>query len=240
MRNVIATTVVVLLSTLAAGCSTKPPRDVDAAVRQRLTKYSEAWKQGDANGVRDSFAPRNADEVAMLDALAQLAPAQAKLRTAYYEKLGPTGRIIFGDGDATTLVPGTRQWESYARSAAHPYDLVYKKALVLVQLHENDRQTIVPARRVDGGWKLELGGFLHGKDVPEMTKTMRLQVDRTNELTAAVGTGDAREVQRVMLKHIMDLRGPEGGTLEEIMGAGSTTRSATAPTTRRGAKENPP
>jgi hypothetical protein len=77
------------LTLLAGGCSTKPPRDVDAAVRHRLTRYSDAWKQGDANGVRDSFAPRDANEEALLDAISELAPAQAKLRSAYSQSLSP-------------------------------------------------------------------------------------------------------------------------------------------------------
>jgi hypothetical protein len=103
---------------------------------------------------------------------------------------------------------------------------------VLVQLAENDKSTIVAARRLDGEWKLELGGFVHGRDVPELTDKMRLQVDRTNEMTAALRTGDTKEVQRVMLKHIMDLRTPQPDSA-------ATMPAATQPA-GRGAKENPP
>ena len=245
MKSMIAVVGIVAL-TLIVGCSTKPPRDIDTSVRQRLTRYSEAWKQGDAAGVRESFAPRDNDEVAMLDALAELAPAQAKLRSAYHDALGPTGRIIFGDGDFTKLVPGTATWISYAQSAADPYDLVYKKPVVLVQLEEKDRNLIVPARRIDGGWKLELGGFLDAHDVQdaaEMSQRLHLLVRQTDDMTVAVRTGDPKEIQREMLRQITEMRGLSHSQLRMILGQESTTTtSTTQPTTapRTGARENPP
>ncbi len=245
MRHAIATVVVVLTWVIAAagGCSSKPPRDVDAAVRNRLTRYSEAWKQGDAAGVRESFVARDADQAALLDALAELAPAQMKLRTAYYESLGPTGRIIFGDGDVHALVPGSRQWDAYARSAADPHALVYKKPLVLVQLDENDKETIVSARNVVGGggggagWKLELDGFLHGRDATGLAESMQRQVRHTNELTAAVRTGDTKEIQRVMLRQITDVPASQQEVIAKLLAA---TRPATGGGGTGGAKENPP
>ena len=239
MRSMSAVSMFVVAAAVVtlAGCSTKPPRDVDAAVRHRLTRYSDAWKQGDAAGVRDSFVSRDADEAALLNALAQLAPAQAKLRTAYYESLGPTGRIIFGDGNVRMLVPGSWRWESYAQSAAHPYALVYRKPVVLAQLKESDKETIVPARKVDGGWKLELGGFVHGDNVPELTQQTHLHVQQTNEMTAAVRTNDAKEVQRVMLRHIAGMSA--AATRPSIPPPPATRRSSGAGGAG-GAKENPP
>jgi hypothetical protein len=250
MRNAIATILVVgVVWSAASGCSTKPPRDVDAAVRQRLTRYSEAWKQGDAAGVRESFVPRDADEAALLDAISQLAAAQVKLRTAYYGQLGPIGRTIFGDGDVSKLTSPSTRWDSYARDAAHPYNLTYKKPYVLVQLAENDKGTIVPARNVGGGvWKLELGGFIGGgggggggRDVSELTQATLVEVRQTDEMTAAVRSGDFKEIQRVMLKHIGEtpMRGPMRQAVQDVLGDGATTRSATT-TMPVSAKENPP
>src|SRR5687767_14243445 len=89
MKSII---IVGLVGCLLVGCSSKPPRDIDAAVRQRLTRYSQAWERGDAAGVRESFHPRDADEAQLRDAIAELAPAQAALRIAYQESLGPTSR----------------------------------------------------------------------------------------------------------------------------------------------------
>lgn len=242
MRSMMVVSLFVVAVVTLAGCSTKPPRDVDAAVRQRLTRYSDAWKQGDAAGVRESFIPRDADEAALLDAIAQLAPAQAKQRAAYYDGLGPVGQKIFGEGDVRKMVMPAARWDSYAQSAANPYALTYKKPYVLVQLDENDKQTIVPARDVGGGnWKLELGGFIHGRDVAELTQATQLEVRQTDEITAAIRTGDVKEIQRVMLKHIGEVRfsGPMRQTVRDILGDGATTRPATT-TMRSSAKENPP
>jgi hypothetical protein len=249
MRHVIATTVLVV-GAIASGCSTKPPRDVDAAVRQRLTRFSDAWKQGDAAGVRESFVARDADETALLDAVAKLAPAQATLRKAYYEQLGPIGQKIFGDGDVSKLVLPSTQWERHARDAAHPYALTYKEPDVLVQLDEHDRNTIVPVRNVAGGWKMDIGAFTHGSSVPDLTAATQRQVRQTSELTAVVRTGDTKEIQRVMLKHITENLGPKDHQIiGDILGDGSATRPTTAqtatPTTpapapQRSAKENPP
>jgi hypothetical protein len=231
--SVLLIVMVVVVATAGAGCSNKPPREIDAAVRNRLTRYSDAWKRGDAAGVRDSFAPRNADEVALVGAMAELAPAQLKLRTAYYEALGPTGRIIFGEGDVASLMRASSRWDSYARSAAHPHALVYKKPRVLVQLEETDNETIVPARNVDGGdWKLELDGFIRGRDVAELAAVTQRQVRQANDMTAAVRTGDPKEVQREMLRQITDdargMRGPLADEMQKILGDGSgaTTRPA--------------
>ena len=247
MRNVIAT-IVLVVGAIASGCSTKPPRDVDAAVRQRLTRFSDAWKQGDAAGVHDSFVARDADETALLDAVTQLAPAQAKMRRAYYEQLGPIGQKIFGEGDASKLVLPSTQWEGYARDAAHPYALTYKKPNVLVQLNEYDKNTIVPVRNVSGGgWKMAIGAFTHGSDVPELTAATQRQVRQTDELTAVVRTGDTREIQRVMLKHIAENLGPKDRQfVREVLGDGAVTRPTTTSTTAtpttpmRSPKENPP
>ena len=243
--------VAVGIAGVSGGCSTKPPREIDAAVRQRLARYSDAWKQGDAAGVRDSFVARDADDARLLDAIAQLAPAQAQLRNAYYQQLSPTGRIIFGDGDVNKLVARSSQWDYYARAAAHPYVLTYKKPYVLVQLDKDDKQTIIPARNV-GGWKLEPGGFAHGRSTAQLADATQLAVRQTNELTAAVRSGETREIQRVMLKHIgetaADARGPLREQMRDILsdgsggssgGSGSAT-TARPTTMRSGAKENPP
>src|SRR5688572_28736220 len=109
MRSLVSDAVIAMLIPLAGGCSRKPPPDVDKAVRSRLTRYSNAWRQGDAAGVRESFSADDADEAALVDALADLAPAQAALRTAYHEALGPVGRALFGD-DPDGFVIGAGKW----------------------------------------------------------------------------------------------------------------------------------
>jgi hypothetical protein len=242
MRNAIATVLVVgVVWSAASGCSTKPPRDIDAAVRQRLTRYSNAWKQGDAAGVRESFIARDADETALLDAICQLTSAQVKLRTAYWGQLGPIGRTIFGDGDVSKLIARSTRWDSYAQDAAHPYNLTYKKPYVLVQLAENDKRTIVPARGGGGGvWKLELGGFIGGHDLSELTQATLLEVHQTDEMTVAVRSGDFKEIQRVMLKHIGEtpMRDRVWEPVKKVLDDGATTRPAT--TSPGSAKENPP
>ena len=214
-----------------AGCSTKPPRDVDAAVRQRLTRYSQAWERGDAAGVRESFHARDADEAALRDAIADLAPAQAALRTAYFETLDPAGRIVFGDGDPSQLIIASRPWESYAKAAAQPQQLIYKKPIVLARLGDAADRTF-HVRNAGGDWKLDVRDLVEPDTTPELARTTRRQVRHTNEMTAAVRSRDRARIQQAMMRHLVEVRGPARRTIEAV------SAPTTAPAVR--AKENPP
>ena len=147
-----STALVVLVATyFLVGCSSKPPPEIDAAVRKRLTRYSQAWQQGDAAGVRESFHARDAGEAELLDALAELAPARAALRNAYEQSLGSVGGILFSGTDPNELVIHAREWDFFARAAAQPQRLIYKKPIVIAQLHEEtDDETSLHLRNVDG------------------------------------------------------------------------------------------
>ena len=234
MRNPIATLIVVLICTIASvgagGCNSKPPPEIDSAVRKRLARYSQAWQQGDAGGVRESFHARDAGEIELLEALAELAPAQAELQKAYQESLGSVGRILFSGTDADELVINARQWDSFARSAANPHRLIYKKPIVIAQLHEKDDETSLHLRPVDGQWKIDLDALLMGDAAPELAQAAQREVAHTKELTDAIRSGDTSRVRQVVLRQVIEVRGPARRVIEDVL--------ATRPTTR--AKENPP
>src|SRR5688572_10857762 len=198
MRNVIATVVVFLACALAAGCSTKPPRDVDAAVRSRLTRYSNAWRHGDAAGVRESFHARDADESRLLGAMAELAPAQATMRTTYEKSLGTLGRMIFGDADPATLVIAPRPWDAFADAAAQPHELVYAKPDVLARLAEKDEDMTLRVRNVGGAWKIDLDAFVMGDDVAQLATETQRQVRHAREMTDAMRTKDPARVRQTI------------------------------------------
>ncbi|MEA2734376.1 MAG: hypothetical protein QOE14_827 [Humisphaera sp.] len=229
MRNVAA--ILILVMTIAAGCNSKPPPDVDAAVRHRLTRYSEVWKQGDGAGVRESFVARDADEARLLDALAELAPAQAALRNAYRESLGTKEQILFGDGDPSTLVNGPRPWEAYAQAAARPQQLTYKKPIVVAH-GEGEDDLAFHLRDIGGDWKLDLRPFIASDDAAQLARATRRQVRHTNDMIAAVRSGDGTRVQQLMMRQIIEVRGPQTRGVDDVTAPATTKPSR--------AKENPP
>jgi hypothetical protein len=237
MRKIL-TTLGVLILAIASGCSSKPPPEIDAAVRDRLTRYSDAWQQGDAAGVRESFHARDANEAALRDALAELAPAQAALRTTYRDSLGTIGQIVFGDVDPATLVIAPRQWDSYARAAAHPHQLIYEKPDVVARLDERDEDMTLRLRNADGGWKIDVDSFLMGDDASQLAQATRRQVRHASELIEAMRSRDPSRVRQVMLRQVVEARGPSRGIPDEILMPATTRAAATG--TKTGAKENPP
>jgi len=207
---------------LAAGCSSKPPPEIDAAVRSRLTRYSNAWRQGDAAGVRESFHARDGNEAQLVAAMAELAPAQAALRTAYQKSLGTIGPMIFGDADPVTLVITPRPWDAYAAAAASPHELVYDKPDVVARLMEKDDDMTFHLRNVGGAWKIDADAFVMGDDAAQLAEETRRQVRHTNELTDAMRTKDPARVRQTMLRQVVEVRGPERSI------APATTRAASA------------
>ena len=221
--------------TAAVGCSNKPPRDVHAAVRGRLTRYSDAWEQGDAAGVRESFHARDADEAALRDALAELAAARATLRAAFAESLAPEDRALFADGDADELVIGLGRWDARARAARSAQRLRDEKPLVVARV-DGDKEDVdaFELRNVGGDWKIAIDALLPGGDVSQLVRATRRQTRHANALTAAVRSRDTSRIHQVMLRHIAEARGPSQGVRDDYDEA---PRPATRP---RGAKENPP
>jgi hypothetical protein len=200
---------ILVLACLAAGCSSKPPPEVDAAVRSRLTRYSNAWRQGDAAGVRESFDTRDADEAELVAAMADLAPAQAALRTAYEKSLGTMGPMIFGDVDPAALVIAPRPWEPFAGAAAQPHELVYARPDVVARLVEKDDDMTFLVRNVGGAWKIDPSAFVMGGDVAQLARETRRQVRHANELADAMRTRDPARVRQTMLRQVVEVRGPD-------------------------------
>ena len=196
-------------------------------MRHRLTRYSQAWQQGDAAGVRESFHARDAGEADLLNALAELAPAQAALQKAYQDSLGSVGRILFSGTDVNELVINTREWNSFARSAAHPHKLTYRKPLVIAQLRKEDENETFHLRNVDGQWKIDMDAFLMGDPATELAASTVREVRHTNEMTAAVRSRDTSRIRQVMLRQVIEVRGPQQRALDEIVATQPATRGAT-------------
>src|SRR5688572_21569001 len=162
------------------------------------TRARPAWQQGDAAGVRESFDARDADESRLLAAMAELAPAQATMRTTYEKSLGTLGRMIFGDADPATLVIAPRPWDAFADAAAQPHELVYAKPDVLARLAEKDEDMTLRVRNVGGAWKIDLDAFVMGDDVAQLATETQRQVRHAREMTDAMRTKDPARVRQTI------------------------------------------
>ena len=210
MRSLVSVLVIAMLVLLATGCASGPPPEVEQAVRQRLTRYSTAWRQGDAAGVRESFDARDVAETELVNAVAELAPAQATLRKTYANSLGQLGPMIFGaNADPATLVIAARPWDAFAAAAANPHELEYDKPDVIARLVEKDEDMTFRLRPAGGGWKIDPRAFVMGDDAAQLAKETRRQVRHANELTDAMRTKDPARVRQTMLRQVVEVRGPE-------------------------------
>jgi hypothetical protein len=227
MRSLVSVAVIAVLVAVATGCSSKPPPEIDQAVRSRLTRYATAWRQGDAAGVRESFHARDADESRLLAAMSELAPAQATMRTTYEKSLGTLGRMIFGDADPATLVIAPRPWDAFADAAAQPHELVYAKPDVLARLVEKDEDMTLRLRNAGGAWKIDLDAFVMGDDVAQLAAQTQRQVRHTREMTDAMRTKDPARVRQTMLRQVVEVRGPE----RSVAPPATTTTATTSPAT---------
>jgi hypothetical protein len=73
-----------------------------------------------------------------------------------------------------------------------------------------------------GAWKIDPRAFVMGDDVAQLARETRRQVRHANELADAMRTRDPARVRQVMLRQVVEVRGPERGA---VVAAPTTTRA---------------
>jgi hypothetical protein len=200
---------VLVLATVGdlVGCAPKRTPEADeAAVRERLSRFSRQWAEADADGVRGTFARSTPDERELSDAFADLLRSSRQVQQAQQAALArvvpwPLRRYVKLPEES--LIDLTSRWAPYAHAAGRLTALTAQANDTMLVETSDSRVTFV-MRPESGGrrWVIDPATFQRVGDARTVAAQVREEVPFNQNLAAAFATNDPAKVQEAFANFV--------------------------------------
>jgi len=191
MRTCITTCCLIVL---LAGCTPRPTAADQAAIRQRLDRFNQAWRAGDAAAARDAIELTSPEANEFFTSQVDLLAARQRVQKAVDSVWSQTPWKVFPSPGVRDLVPA--DLDSYAKRTAEADDKMLLNPEGTVQVLDSSKHELFLMRKDDrGSWKIDPSTF---GDVDQKTKWARDDITFADEMAAAIASGSTQRFQQVM------------------------------------------
>jgi hypothetical protein len=185
------------LMVLLVGCTARPSAADQAAIRQRVDHFKQAWQARDAAGAGDSIALTSPQASEFFAAQVDVLAAQQRVQKAVDSVWSNAPWNAFPPPVVRDLVPS--DLDSYAKRTVEPEQKMLLNPKGTVQVIDSSKHELFMMRRNDGGiWKIDPSTFGDEDDLRRKTNWARDDIAFADDMAAAIASGSTQRFQQVM------------------------------------------